>query len=236
VVVSSEVGESELLDLYIEDVDTNGNNLPDAWEMVNNRGRLDNGTENIDDTLSTGVIINKEITDNLQNYEGTSTVAGLASYVVGVLKNAGVAALAVDADTDAHSSYNLALRDATTGITVVANTTDVKVTAITADDTVVKLAIAGSATVTKTGRDGSAVTPASRFYTAAEAGSAGDEPVYLRGRVLYKMSLEEPEWVESDTFVDIEVNEDGSFSTAPFDVPENCVGKDKCFFRVKIEN
>ena len=233
IVVSDQVGESDLVDVYIEDVDTNGNNLPDAWEVVQNGGTLDNGTERIDDTLDTGIIINKDITDNLQDLEGTSTVAGLASYIFSVVKNSGVAALALDADMASHRSYTLAAATAVGAITTSAEADSVEITGITAEDSKVTVSFRGKATGTATGTSGSSRTPtiAARVYKTSAASSDTGK---LIGRVQYKKSLSDPEWTDSDITVAIDVAEgDNSFSF-DLDVSDICEGDEECFFRIEV--
>ncbi|MGN0854053.1 MAG: LamG domain-containing protein [Kiritimatiellia bacterium] len=51
--VENVTGEFKTVEVYIEDVDTNGNAVPDTWEIVKNGGTLSNGAENLDDTLVT---------------------------------------------------------------------------------------------------------------------------------------------------------------------------------------
>ena len=60
-------GFEKPVDIYIENVDTNGNCLPDAWEYVKNNGKLDSGANNVDATLNKVFSINQKLSDYLQN-------------------------------------------------------------------------------------------------------------------------------------------------------------------------
>ena len=79
--------------LFIEDVDTNGNNLPDAWEMLSS-GSLANGADAISDILPGGVAVNSETARLLGSVSGTARTAALTSMVSASLSSASFAAAA----------------------------------------------------------------------------------------------------------------------------------------------
>ena len=238
IVIDDTMGLGDTFDLYIEDADTNGNCLPDAWEMVQNRGRLDNGTENLNDTLDSGVEINRTLSGNLQNQQnGSPAVGGLAAYVFSVINNAGIAALATDADTSGHSSYLLAVKDAMDGTVTTANATNVTFSAIGADEATVTLSARGSAKVLQTSGSGVAVSSRARgLYTSTGASDTPD----LYGEVEYVTDLTgltESSWKSAGVDeVPIYVKDDDTFETGEFVVPKPKDAGEKCFFRIRIKN
>ena len=52
------------IDVYIDDVDTNGNNLPDAWELITS-GSLSSPVSLITDTIAPGIPISTNLTSSL---------------------------------------------------------------------------------------------------------------------------------------------------------------------------
>ena len=229
--VRREAGEGEVFDLYIEDVDTNGNNLPDAWEMQTN-GKLDKGTERIDDTLNSGIAIRYDITDNLNTLEQTSSVAGLSAYAFSVVKNSGVAALMLDADVSNYSSYTAAAAAAATGVTTSTSLKTLKITAIdVAEDGKVKVETEA------TGRKSqiNVSTAAMSMYEKPGSSVEPADTVTKKGRLYYTYDLTE-DWVASIE-VDINVNTDGTATVTPFDIPEEITsGHDKTFFKIMSED
>ena len=234
IVIDDTLGTGDLFDLYIEDVDTNGNCLPDAWEMVQNKGRLDNGTENVNDTLAAGIEINQRLTDNLQTLEnGSPAVAGLAAYVFSVMGNSGIAALVLDADFDTHSSYSLAAAAAAGSITTVANASNVEVTAmdVADDDSLVELTVSGDASVTTQSTSGRTVSRAGARLYSSNGTTAGDVG-HLEGVVEYTDTLTPVAWQDTGIRADITV-ENGKFTTK-FAVPKT--NATQRFYRVVIQN
>ena len=231
IVIGNEAGEGEVFDLYIEDVDTNGNNLPDAWEMQTN-GKLDKGTERIDDTLNSGIAIRYDITDNLNTLEQTSSVAGLSAYAFSVVKNSGVAALMLDADVSNYSSYTAAAAAAATGVTTSTSLKTLKITAIdVAEDGKVKVETEA------TGRKSqiNVSTAAMSMYEKPGSSVEPADTVTKKGRLYYTYDLTE-DWVASIE-VDINVNTDGTATVTPFDIPEEITsGHDKTFFKIMSED
>ena len=168
IAIGDELGEGDVYTCYIEDVDTNGNCLPDAWEIVNNGGTLDDGTENIDDTLNSGVAINKSLTGNLQNLQGDGTAsAGLAAYTFSVVKNAGVAALMLEADTSSASTYTAAI--AKSGSSAAMTADSVKFTLISAADGSLSVEASGSAELVAPGGSGRRLLASTVYEVAGES-------------------------------------------------------------------
>lgn len=65
--LTSKNGFEKPIDIYIEDVDTNGNSLPDAWEYVTNGGKLDVGTKNLDGDIDGTFSIASVLSDYLRD-------------------------------------------------------------------------------------------------------------------------------------------------------------------------
>lgn len=93
-------GFEKPIDIYIEDVDTNGNSLPDAWEYVK-YGNLNSGTKDLDGNLLKTFGINKALTDNLQDKVVSGTrVDAYNNYIMTAFASPKVMALALGADPD----------------------------------------------------------------------------------------------------------------------------------------
>lgn len=95
-------GFEKPIDIYIEDVDTNGNSLPDAWEYVKNNGKLDTNVNNLDAELLRTFSINKILTDNLEGkvVKPESRVDAYNNYIMTAFASPKVMALALGADPD----------------------------------------------------------------------------------------------------------------------------------------
>lgn len=93
-------GFEKPIDIYIEDVDTNGNSLPDAWEYVK-YGNLNSGTKDLDGNILKTFGINKALTDNLQDKVVSGTrVDAYNNYIMTAFASPKVMALALGADPD----------------------------------------------------------------------------------------------------------------------------------------
>ena len=93
-------GFEKPIDIYIEDVDTNGNSLPDAWEYVK-YGNLNSGAKDLDGNLLKTFGINKALTDNLQDKVVSGTrVDAYNNYIMTAFASPKVMALALGADPD----------------------------------------------------------------------------------------------------------------------------------------
>ena len=94
---------SEVIDVYIEDADTNGNSLPDLWEYAANGG-LYEGTQAIDGVVPGNAAIKASLTANLQNkVNSTATTGGLTAMLTTVMSSREVAALAMGVEPTALS-------------------------------------------------------------------------------------------------------------------------------------
>lgn len=93
-------GFEKPIDIYIEDVDTNGNSLPDAWEYVK-YGSLNSGTKDLDGNLLKTFGINKTLTDQLQNNVVSGTrVDAYNSYIMTAFASPAMTALALGYNPD----------------------------------------------------------------------------------------------------------------------------------------
>ncbi|MBQ6136811.1 MAG: hypothetical protein IJI73_05515, partial [Kiritimatiellae bacterium] len=228
IVIGEEAKPSETFTCYIEDVDTNGNCLPDAWEMVKNNGSLDSGTENIDDTLASGVAINKALTDNLQALQGDGTSSsGLAAYSFAVVKNAGVAALMLEVDTPSTKTYTQAITSSASSSGLEAKS--VRFSLVNAGEGSLVVKAEGDAEAVGGGSgSGSA---GSRLYSVE--GSAGSG---LVGQLMTSTDLKT--WTKASAApnggkVTLTV-EGGEFSTGDIDLSAYA-GEEKRFFKIVVE-
>ena len=99
--LSGKNGFEKPVDIYIEDVDTNGNCLPDAWEYIENNGKLDDGAVNLDTTLVKSFSVNQALTDYLQNQVvGETRVDAYNNYVMTVFASPRMTALALGYNPD----------------------------------------------------------------------------------------------------------------------------------------
>ncbi len=97
--LTGENGFEKPIDIYIEDVDTNGNCLPDAWEYVSNGGKLDDGATNLDGTLVKAFSVNQALTDNLQGKVVSDTrIDAYNNYIMTAFASPRMTALALGYD------------------------------------------------------------------------------------------------------------------------------------------
>ena len=232
ITIGTAVGPGTLYTLYIEDVDTNGNSLPDAWEVVKNRGALDEGTVRIEDE---GVLTIAD--DVLEALETTNeSVKGLAAYTMSIMKNAGIAALATSANiADRSEKYSIAVVNSQSELTNEVSASTPVITAITTDDGKVVIKATMRAKVDVVAVDGSDIPVASANWHGASSAPVPDEAT-ITGRVVYTTDLLTPldDWNESGILVTATVV-DGQVVTEEFDVSSLCQGEEQCFFRVKFE-
>ena len=93
-------GFEKPVDIYIEDVDTNGNSLPDAWEYVK-YGNLNSGTKDLDGNLLKTFGINKALADNLQDKVVSGTrVDAYNNYIMTAFASPAMTALALGYNPD----------------------------------------------------------------------------------------------------------------------------------------
>ena len=139
IVVGDTGTSSETALLYIEDTDVNGNNLPDAWEVATNGGKLLNGTDKIDATLPGDAAVMKSLANNLAVKLGAgATGDGLGAQVVYTLSSPKVAALALNVDPNSLSV------DESGRLTVESKVDSVTVSSISIENGNVVIAVDGS--------------------------------------------------------------------------------------------
>ena len=95
-------GFEKPIDIYIEDVDANGNCLPDAWEYVKNGGKLDNGAANIDETKAFVFPINKVLAANIkEKVVNWYNIDAYNNYIITAFASPRMMALALGYNPDA---------------------------------------------------------------------------------------------------------------------------------------
>ncbi len=236
IMIDGNIGAQETVEVYIEDVDTNGNCLPDAWEIVQNRGKLDDGASNITDTMNCGIEISSALTDSLKAQEtGTPAIAGLKSYIYGTLTSSGIAMLLLDADATGHSSRTLAAAGAVGGIDTTATANNVQIVDFSLTDGEVAFGIEGDASILGT-TAGAGSAAGRRIYSSTAA-----QPTMI-AVLEYCDDLESADWQtlkDADgTRKQYAVAVDsatGRFSVKGLTLPREA-SKEKFFFKVVIEN
>ena len=96
-VIDGAIGAGDVAVVYIEDADTNGNRLPDAWEMLMNGGTLDNGAMRLDETLKCGLAVNKALSGGIKDASGVEAVV---AHLASSFKTRGFASLALGVSPD----------------------------------------------------------------------------------------------------------------------------------------
>ena len=86
--------KAELVTVYIEDADTNGNKLPDSYEMAK-YGTLDRGAADLNGSTYGGVALNSTLTSNLASKAGPGATGGLVTELPRVLSSPAYAAMAL---------------------------------------------------------------------------------------------------------------------------------------------
>ncbi|MCR5413182.1 MAG: LamG domain-containing protein [Kiritimatiellae bacterium] len=98
VTVSPSAARGDVATVYIEDVDTNANNVPDAWEIAKNGGSLDSGASRIDTALSGDISVSSALVSLVERSDSTGVPAGLAAQVMSTLSTTSFAAMALGAE------------------------------------------------------------------------------------------------------------------------------------------
>ena len=98
-------GQSGTVCVYIEDTDTNQNNIPDIYEIIVNGGTLDGGATNVDWTVDGDIAISTKITGNLKALGGNAKEAdnGLQATLATTMKKKSFAALSLGVSPDSLS-------------------------------------------------------------------------------------------------------------------------------------
>ena len=230
ITVGETTGKNELVDLYIEDIDRNGNSLPDAWEMVKNKGALDSTTSSIDTISSSGIMINNAITSNLLTNQVGTAYTAVASMLTSTLKSAGVAALVLGVTPAAGQSESAAISAAVSGVNTTASA-DIGIENISVTNGVVVItASASNGKQTTTDATGNGFQ---KLYAATSTPSV----ISVTATIYYSYDL--VTWQSSSQTVTVNVDSDGSTSlVGGNDIsidPAIVTGKDKCFFYITIE-
>ena len=109
----SKIGKGDLALIYLEDADTDGDGLPDAWEYAEYGSLTEKGVELLTETQAGEFVVNTSISGALKLQENALVpTAGLAGRLAGtaLMSNAGVLALAMGAETEGYDSFAAAIR------------------------------------------------------------------------------------------------------------------------------
>ena len=135
VAVAAGVAVPQTFDIYIEDVDTNANNVPDLYELSNG-GSLSAGATQTDTTLAGGIAVSSAVVDLTQRSDATSETTGLGARLASSLKSASVASMVLGVEggenalADAVNNATKVVEGtlAVTGLTLDPDTRSVKLT------------------------------------------------------------------------------------------------------------
>ena len=111
IVVSPEAASGQVVPVFIEDVDRNGNNLPDAWEVANG-STLNPGANNVTDVLTGGIAVNKALSELIER-ENATLPGGMAGQIMTTLASPSFQAMVFGLDMPAGGSVAATLADAT---------------------------------------------------------------------------------------------------------------------------
>ena len=216
-VVTDANGFAAPIDIYIEDVDTNGSCLPDAWELVKNGGKLDNGASSLDASLANAYAINKLLTANIQDkVVGSVRTDAYNNYIMTAFSSPAMTALALGFDPD-----SITIRP-DGSISVESEVEEIEITGVGFDaDGNVKLTIEGKLNTAEGNTSGLGFIPLS-----------GDSEKTVECQVLYKETLDESEWDEVSFPVQITVGDKPQEVTLK--IIEDLKRASSGFFKVKI--
>ena len=236
VTIGDAQGEGTLFDCYVEDVDTNQNGLPDAWEMVVNNGKLDTKTDHISKTIN-GLVVNDALNSELVLAEnGGSVGAGLAAQALAAVNNAGIALLALDVTKD--GSYSASLVGGTEDSSS-AEGDAIQITAISLTDGELTIEADLTATAQFSTKSATSATTSSfrKLYLTAKA--EDEKPKTVTSKVLYKRNLTDADWAETGVKTTIEFAADGTRTVSEtLNLSEflEAQGRpEKCFFKIVFE-
>ncbi len=216
-VVTDANGFADPIDIYIEDVDTNGSCLPDAWELVKNGGKLDNGASSLDASLANAYAINKLLTANIQDkVVGSVRTDAYNNYIMTAFSSPAMTALALGFDPD-----SITIRP-DGSISVESEVEEIEITGVGFDaDGNVKLTIEGKLNTAEGNTNGLGFIPLS-----------GDSEKTVECQVLYKETLDKSEWDEVSFPVQIMVGDKPQEVTLK--IIEDLKRASSGFFKVKI--
>ena len=93
-------GGSEIADIYIEDCDTNGNGLPDSWEMAK-YGNLTTGAAHVDATVKGSAVVNNSLAGGIKSkYASGSVAEGMQTMLSSKMATAAMTALSLGVSPD----------------------------------------------------------------------------------------------------------------------------------------
>ena len=188
VTVGPDVGEGDIVPVWIDDSDTDRDGLPDAWEWQE-KGNLDTyTTSQIDQTAAGGFALKTSLGDTLGgNTRGTP--GGLAVMVRSVLSSPRIAALIVGTDaTGTEAQVNRAL--GTASVEATAEPVSVAITAIVLDKSASTVTISADTEGVASGN-----AAASDFYEIP----AGSDSLELTCKVWHRDNLESGDWEVIET-------------------------------------
>lgn len=100
----------DLAVIYLEDADTDGDGLPDAWEYAQYGSLAARGAEQLSETAAGEFVINKDWAAAIKLQTGAKAPsAGLAGRIGSTLRNAGVLALSMGAPMAGYDSFAAAI-------------------------------------------------------------------------------------------------------------------------------
>lgn len=205
------------IDIYIEDVDTNGNCLPDAWELVKNGGKLDNGAGSLDATIANAYAINKVLTANIQErVVGSVETDAYNNYIMTAFASPAMTALALGYDP-----ASIMIRP-DGSIAVESEVEEIEITGVGFDASGnVTLTVEGKLNTAEGNTNGLGFIPL-----------AGESEKIIECQVLYKETLDQAEWDEVSFPVQITVGSEPQ--TVTLKIVEDLKSASSGFFKVKV--
>ena len=224
--VGPKYGQSDVVSVFIDDSDTDQDNLPDAWEWTQKGNLTALNVGNLDQNLTGGIAVKKELTDALSGSGSLTT--GLAVMLSSSLNSPYVAAMVMGVDVSGASTpaqASSAVVSAVSKAEVSAEPKSVKFTSITLDptDSTVKLGVETSAV------GSSSVDPAlTAIYEFETSGS-----LTVTCRLWKKDTLAATKWTEvTSARRKVEVGENDSLITLNLG---SDVDLSNGFFKVTLE-
>ncbi|MBQ5531404.1 MAG: hypothetical protein IIT98_05320, partial [Kiritimatiellae bacterium] len=213
VVFAYDTGARQSVEVFIEDVDSNGNRLPDTWEMADNGGELYDGVAKLDATIAGAIPVAKSLTGDMKELKSAPLAGGLEGIVASMLGTRAGAALALGV------SPSRVRASAGGGIAVACEVESVEVAEIGFDgEGGIALAVAGKA------KELSAA--GSSYY-----GSVETVPATVSAEVYRIDTLDAEDWGDPVAVAEITVG-DGTRTTIPL---AGAAGGASGFFKVVVK-